>query len=215
MTAVEVTDLVAGYPGRTVLHEVTARFPAGMVTAVTGPNGSGKSTLLAVLAGVIAPSSGSVTRRHAHRPAFVTQRSEAPDTLPITVGETVAMGRWAHLGPWRRPSAHDRAVVDACLTRLDIAGLAARPLGALSGGQRQRVLVAQGLAQESDLLLLDEPATGFDAAARDHVAAAIREAGVTVVLATHDMRPALAADHCLLLDAGRVMSEGPPARVLR
>lgn len=127
MTAIEVTDLVAGYPGRTVLHEVTARFPAGMVTAVTGPNGSGKSTLLAVLAGVIAPSSGSVTRRHAHRPAFVTQRSEAPDTLPITVGETVAMGRWAHLGPWRRPSAHDRAVVDACLTRLDIAGLAARP----------------------------------------------------------------------------------------
>ena len=215
MTAIEVTDLVAGYPGRTVLHEVTARFPAGMVTAVTGPNGSGKSTLLAVLAGVIAPSSGSVTRRHAHRPAFVTQRSEAPDTLPITVGETVAMGRWAHLGPWRRPSAHDRAVVDACLTRLDIAGLAARPLGALSGGQRQRVLVAQGLAQESDLLLLDEPATGFDTAARDHVAAAIREAGVTVVLATHDMRAALAADHCLLLDAGRVMGAGPPARVLR
>ena len=125
------------------------------------------------------------------------------------------MGRYAVRGPFRPLRSTDHEVVDAAMERLQVADLAGRQIRELSGGQRQRVLVAQGLAQESDLLLLDEPATGFDAAARDHVAAAIREAGVTVVLATHDMRPALAADHCLLLDAGRVMSEGPPARVLR
>ncbi|WP_336210169.1 zinc ABC transporter ATP-binding protein AztA [Nonomuraea sp. LPB2021202275-12-8] len=209
-----IVELVAGYPGRTVLRQVTARIPRPGVTAVVGPNGSGKSTLLGVLAGVIPATSGTVERPS--RPAYVVQRSEAPDSLPITVRAAVAMGRWAHRGPWRRLTRHDWAVVDACLDRMDILGLAARPLGQLSGGQRQRALVAQGLAQESDLLLLDEPATGLDAEARSHIATVVRElaaGGVTVVHATHDPGAAREADHCIALEDGRLVAEGSPAEI--
>ncbi len=186
------------------------------MTAVVGPNGSGKSTLLGVLAGVIRATSGTVERPRA--PAFVMQRSDVPDALPITVRDTVAMGRWAHRGAWRRLSRRDWSIVDACLARLDIVDLAARPLGSLSGGQRQRALVAQGLAQESDLLLLDEPTTGLDAQADRQIQTALTEAkaaGVTVMLATHDLPSALRADHCLLLDDGRLVAEGPPSLILR
>jgi zinc/manganese transport system ATP-binding protein len=209
-----IENLVAGYPGRTVLRHVTARIPGGRVTALVGPNGSGKSTLLGVLAGVIPVTSGIVER--VPRPAFVVQRSEAPDTLPITARAAVAMGRWAHRGPWRRLTRHDWAVVDSCLARLDILDLATRPLGALSGGQRQRVLLAQGLAQESALLLLDEPATGLDTDSRGRIAAVLRELaadGVTVVHATHDRNAAREADHCLLLDDGRLLAEGTPEEI--
>ncbi len=216
MAGIVIGELVAGYPGRTVLRQVTAHIPGSAVTAVVGPNGSGKSTLLGVLAGVIRATSGTVERPRA--PAFVMQRSDVPDALPITVRDTVAMGRWAHRGAWRRLSRHDWSIVDACLARLDIVDLAARPLGSLSGGQRQRALVAQGLAQESDLLLLDEPTTGLDAQADHQIQTALTEAkaaGVTVMLATHDLPSALRADHCLLLDDGRLVAEGPPSLILR
>ncbi|WP_433226116.1 zinc ABC transporter ATP-binding protein AztA [Microtetraspora malaysiensis] len=216
-SAVAVRGLTARFGRRTVLHELTARFPRSRVTALVGPNGSGKSTLLGVLAGVLRPAYGSVERTSARRPGFVPQRGAVPDSLPITVRETVAMGRWAHCGPWRRLSERDRAVVDDCMARLGVLDLAARRLDALSGGQRQRVLVARGLAQEPDLLLLDEPATGLDLDARRRIAAALEEAvaaGATVVQATHDLDAATRADHCLLLDEGRLAAEGPPALVL-
>ncbi|MEV0198774.1 zinc ABC transporter ATP-binding protein AztA [Nonomuraea sp. NPDC050691] len=212
----EIRGLSAGYGRRRVLDGVSARVPGGAVTAVVGPNGSGKSTLLAVLAGVLRPASGAVLGR-VRRPAFVVQRSAVSDALPITVRDTVAMGRWAHRGPWRRLSRHDWAVVDDCMDRLGVLGLAGQRLGALSGGQRQRALLAQGLAQEPDLLLLDEPATGLDAEARRDVAAALDRAsgdGVTVVQATHDPAAARDAGHCLLLDGGHLVAEGPPALVL-
>jgi zinc/manganese transport system ATP-binding protein len=150
-------------------------------------------------------------------PAYVVQRSAAPDTLPISVRATVAMGRWASRGPWRRLTARDRAVVEDCMRRLGVQDLADRPLGRLSGGQRQRVLVAQGLAQESDLLLLDEPAAGLDAQAReyiDEVLAGAAADGVTVVAATHDPAAAARSDHCLLLRDGHLVADGPPTAIL-
>ncbi|WP_280295598.1 zinc ABC transporter ATP-binding protein AztA [Nocardia abscessus] len=215
--AVHVAEVTAGYRGHPVLHEVTAAIPGGQVTALVGPNGSGKSTLLGVLAGVITPTAGTVRREHLRRPAFVVQHSGVPATLPITVRETVAMGRWAHRGAWRRLTRQDHAVVLACLDRMAIADLADRRLGTLSGGQRQRALLAQALAQESDLLLLDEPTTGLDAAAQQEITDAIRSVGaqgVTVVHATHRHEDALRADHCLLLHDGRVTGQGDPRTVL-
>ncbi|QYN32726.1 metal ABC transporter ATP-binding protein [Pseudonocardia sp. DSM 110487] len=214
--ALVVRDLVAGH-GRPALHGINARIPRARVTAVLGPNGAGKSTLLDVLAGVLAPSSGGVERIVGRSPAYVVQRSAAPDTLPITVRATVAMGRWASRGPWRRLTARDRAVVEDCMRRLGVHDLADRSLGTLSGGQRQRALVAQGLAQESDLLLLDEPAAGLDTDARRYIdEALIEEAanGVTVVAVTHDPAAAAQADYCLLLRDGRLMAEGPPPMAL-
>ena len=214
--ALLVRDLVAGH-GDPALHGISTRIPRGRVTAVLGPNGAGKSTLLDVLAGVLAPMAGTVHRTGDRSPAYVLQRSSAPDTLPITVRAAVAMGRWAVRGPWRRLTARDHAVVDDCLHRLGVHDLADRSLGTLSGGQRQRTLLAQGLAQESDVLLLNEPAAGLDAHARDRIAEVLVQAaadGVTVVRVTHDPAVAARADHCLLLRDGRLVREGLPREVL-
>ncbi|MEV0389021.1 zinc ABC transporter ATP-binding protein AztA [Nonomuraea sp. NPDC050643] len=214
---VVISGVTAGYGRRTVLSELSARLPRAAVTAVVGPNGSGKSTLLGVLAGTVRPSRGTVGHAAPGRPGFVAQRDAVAESLPITVRETVAMGRWAARGPWRRLTADDWSVVDACMASLDVAGLAARRLGTLSGGQRQRVLVAQGLAQEPGLLLLDEPTTGLDLSARRHIEAALdreRDRGVTVVHATHDLDLAMRAEHCLILEGGRLTAAGPPASVL-
>ncbi|GHF91006.1 zinc ABC transporter ATP-binding protein AztA [Streptomyces sp. NRRL_ISP-5395] len=214
---VRLDAVAAGYPGRVVMEQFTAHVPAFTTTAVVGPNGSGKSTLLGVVAGVIRTTAGRVEHRTDRRVAYVAQRSAASDVLPMTVRDAVAMGRWERRGLWRRLSRRDRAVVEASMTRLGVDSLAHRQLGELSGGQRQRALVAQGLAQEADLLLLDEPATGLDATAQRLIAdvlAEVTKEGVTVVQATHDLEAARAAGHLLLLRDGRLLAEGDPGALL-
>jgi zinc/manganese transport system ATP-binding protein len=214
---VRFTELSAGYPGRPVLQQLDAEIPALATTALVGPNGSGKSTLLAVLAGVIQPTSGELHHHGDRPPAFVPQRGAVGDALPLTVRQTVEMGRWGERGPWRRLTRQDRATVDQAMERLGISDLATRQLGELSGGQRQRALIAQGLAQESDLLLLDEPTTGLDPEARERIGALLTELvadGVTVVHATHDLEAARSADACLLLRNGRLAGQGHPGQLL-
>jgi manganese transport system ATP-binding protein len=202
-----------------VLSHATFEIPRGAVTALIGPNGAGKSTLLHALAGLLAPRSGRLDVPDARRRggvALVLQGTQVNQHLPLTVRETVTMGRYATLGPFRRPRAADRAAVDHALEALAITDLATRPLHDLSGGQRQRAFVAQGLAQGADVLLLDEPITGLDLVSRQHileVIAAERAAGRAVVVSTHDLADAAAADHLLLL-AGRVVASGPPSEVL-
>ncbi len=193
-------------------RRATGREPC-RVTALVGANGSGKSTLLNVIAGVVKPTGGTLERTSARRPALVVQHSAVPPTLPITVRDAVAMGRWAHRGHWRRLTRADTAIVDDCMARLGIADLAHRHFAALSGGQRQRALLAQALAQESDLLLLDEPTTGLEAEARQQISHIIREIaddGVTVVQATHDHEETLRADHTLILHEGRLLAASRP-----
>jgi len=202
-----------------VLAEASFEVPAGAVTALIGPNGAGKSTLLHAIAGLLAPRSGMLEVPAAERRggvAYVLQATQVNEHLPLTVRETVTMGRYAAAGPLRRLRAHDRAAVDRSMDALGIADLAGRPLHELSGGQRQRAFVAQGLAQEADVLLLDEPITGLDLVSRQHILDAIaaeRAAGHAVLASTHDLGDAAAADHLLLL-AGRVVASGPPAAVL-
>ncbi|MET8894124.1 zinc ABC transporter ATP-binding protein AztA [Streptomyces albogriseolus] len=214
---VRFSDLDAGYPGRPVLRQLSAHIPALAMTALVGPNGSGKSTLLGVLAGVIDATSGQLQCAEGRPPAFVPQRGAVGDALPLTARQTVEMGRWGERRLWRRPTRQDRAVVDSAMERLGVADLGARQLGELSGGQRQRVLIAQGLAQQSDLLLLDEPTTGLDPEARERITALLAGLvadGTTVVQATHDLEAARSADACLLLSNGRLVGQGPPERVL-
>ncbi|MFI0240311.1 zinc ABC transporter ATP-binding protein AztA [Streptomyces sp. NPDC016845] len=214
---VHVTGLCTGYPGRPVLQQLSADIPKFAMTALVGPNGSGKSTLLGVLAGVIRPTSGTVRHEGGRPPGFVPQRAAVADALPLTVRQTVEMGRWAERGPWRRLTRRDRAMVDAALDRLGIGDLAARQLGEVSGGQRQRALIAQGLAQESDLLLLDEPTTGLDPQARELIGTLLAHLvtdGVTIVQATHDLTAARLADTCLLLHDGHLAGAGRPEDVL-
>lgn len=210
-SAVELVGVGAAYGRQAVLHDVTLEIPESCVTTLVGANGSGKSTLLGVLGGVGPTVSGEVCRHHQHRPALVVQRSAVPDALPVTVREVVTMGRWAHRGSWRRIAQADRAIVAESMETLGIAHLARRPLASLSGGQRQRALLAQGLAQRSDLLLLDEPETGLDADTRQRltdVVAALRTDGVTVVHATHD--PTTPADQLIHLDQGHVVVTREP-----
>lgn len=202
--AITAANVSLRYDRHTVFEGFDARIAHGRITALTGPNGSGKSSLLGLVAGVISPTSGTVRRNLPGRVAFVAQRSAVADTLPLTVRQTVAMGRWSDLGMLRRPTSADRAIVDHTLDLLGIRHLSRAPLGDVSGGQRQRALVAQGLAARTQLLLLDEPTTGIDDAGRDLVFAALRNArdrGVTVVLATHDTDAAAIADDTLALGA--------------
>ncbi|WP_347813317.1 zinc ABC transporter ATP-binding protein AztA [Actinomadura sp. KC345] len=217
-TAITMRQVRAGYGPTPVLHDITGHVPRSRVTALVGPNGSGKSTLLGVLAGTLAPSGGTIERSGSQRPALVLQRAAVPATLPMSVQSAVAIGRWADRGWWRRLTKHDRAVVRASMERAGITELAKAQLGELSGGQYQRTLIAQGLAQRSDLLLLDEPAAGLDRDAQDRILEIFDELtarGVTIVHATHDADAAARADHRLLLKEGRLLAQEAPDAVLR
>lgn len=212
---VRITGVEVRYRDRVALHDVELTVSAGSTVAVIGPNGSGKSTLLGAIAGLVEPSAGviAVDRR---RTALVLQSTDVDRTLPITVRETVAMARYPHRGMFGRLRAEDRAAIARAMERTGVAELARRQLHELSGGQRQRVLVAQGLAQEADLLLLDEPVTGLDVVSRAvilDVIAEERSAGHGVVLTTHSLEEASTCDVVVLL-AGRMIAAGPPSTVI-
>jgi len=218
--AVFAEGLVLGYPGKVAMTESDFLIPEGAVTAVIGPNGSGKSTVLNAIAGLIEPLAGNleVPARNggSQRIAYVLQTTKVNDALPITVQEVVAMGRYPGLGYYRRLGSEDRAAVSEAMRRTGIEDLSKRHLHELSGGQRQRVFVAQGLVQDHDLLLLDEPLTGIDlptAQAIDEVIHDERGRGCTVIMTTHDLSEAMVADFVLLL-SGRVVAAGEPPAVL-
>ena len=219
ISAVTALDLVLAHGPRVVLDAATFTVPEGAVTALIGPNGAGKSTVLSAVAGILTPRSGQLcvpARARRGGVAYVLQATHANEHLPLTVRETVTMGRYATAGPLRRLGPGDRTAVDESMERLAISDLASRPLRELSGGQRQQVFVAQGLAQEAELVLLDEPITGLDLVSRGHILDAIAEeraAGRAVMVSTHDLGDAAAADHLLLL-AGRVVASGTPTEVL-
>jgi manganese transport system ATP-binding protein len=208
--------------GNQAMGASSFQIPLGAVTAIIGPNGSGKSTLLNLLAGLIEPSAGSLQvmgkapADARGEVAYVLQSTEINDTLPISVREVVTMGRYSTRGLVGRLNGDDRKAVQAALEALGIANLARRSVHRLSGGQRQRVFVAQGLAQEHQLLLLDEPLIGLDlisTAAIERVISEERSGVRSVVLTTHDVAQALSADWAVLM-AGRVVASGPPLSTL-
>jgi manganese transport system ATP-binding protein len=218
--AVTARGLQLAYGDRVALTSSDLDIPAGAVTAVIGPNGSGKSTLLHAIAGLLEPVAGELgvlVSYPKHRgTAYVLQSTKVHEEMPITVREVVSMGRYRRLGMFGRFHATDRTVCRSAMERLDVLDLADLHLDELSGGQRQRVFVAQGLAQEGDLLLLDEPITGLDIVSRDRILEAVaaeRERGATVVMSTHDLSEAAGADHVVLL-SGRVVASGTPQEVL-
>jgi iron complex transport system ATP-binding protein len=216
------TGVELSYNGHRVVDRSDFTVPAGRLTAVIGPNGSGKSTLLNALTGLVRVTGGKVevfggppASEHG-RVAYVLQSTMVNEVMPVTVREVVAMGRYGSRGPFGRMGEADRRICESAMERLGIAHLAARRLTVLSGGQRQRVFVAQGLAQQADMLLLDEPLTGLDIASRERIVEAVSaelDRERTVVLTTHDLSEAAAADHVILM-TGRVAAEGPPAGVL-
>lgn len=205
--AITTHGLCYGYAGREVLHDVNVELRYGTVTALAGHNGSGKSTLVELLAGVRTPLRGEV-RRHG-TVALVVQRPAAPETLPLTVRDTVAMGTWG-----RRTSRSQarRDVADA-IGSVGLTGLESRSLTELSGGQRQRTLLAQALARRADIVLMDEPDAGLDSASRRRIHEllfdqAVRR-GVAVGCASHDESFIASADRVVRLEAGRIRTPVP------
>lgn len=219
--AVTARGLILGYGDTVALARSDFHFPDSAVTVLIGPNGSGKSSLLSAATGLLRPVSGSISvlgqdpEEARRRVALVPQSTKVNDALPVTVREVVAMGRYSSLGRLGRFRDEDRRAVAESLARLDLERLAGRHIRELSGGQRQRVFVAQGLVQQRDLLLLDEPTTGLDVVSYQviqDVILAEKQEGRPVVLTTHDFGEAREADHVVLL-ANRVVAEGPPEAV--
>lgn len=197
------------------LDRVSATVPLGASVAVIGPNGSGKSTLLKAIAGLLVPTSGSIDTGGS-KVAIVLQSTEVDQSLPLTVGDTVAIARYPHVGLIGRYRSVDRTAVDTAIAGLELEGLVDRQIHQLSGGQRQRTFVAQGLAQDADVLLLDEPLTGLDIVSRSLIADALDRAranGRTTILTTHSFTEAEECDLVMLL-ATRCIAFGPPSSVL-
>jgi len=217
------------YPesNRPAVDGVTVEIPAGTCTAVLGPNGSGKSTLLRLLLGTLRPSAGSVEldgravgdwgREEIARAVGVVPQGEEA-AFPMTVREMVAMGRYPHLGPWRREGDADRRAVERAMRRCDVLAFAHRPISTLSGGERQRARVARALAQEPRALALDEPTAALDISHEMAIFELLRDlgrAGTTVLLVTHNLNLAARyADRLVLLDRGRIAAAGAPEEVL-
>ncbi len=206
-TVLALRGVRVAYDGHDALRGVDLDVSRGEMLGIVGANGSGKSTLLSVAAGLLAPTSGTAVRAAGARVGLVPQSTAADARLPLTVGDLVAMGRWRERGPFLPLRRVDRTRIAAAIEAVGLGGLDRRPLGTLSGGQRQRAHLAQALAQDADLLLLDEPMSGLDAASRDAVAAAlavIAAAGVAVVAVTHDLDELGAVDAVCRLEDGRV-----------
>lgn len=219
--------LCAGYSGRQVLADVDFKVQDGSVTVLLGPNGSGKSTLLKTLARTLAPDAGKVlldgtdihrqsTRAVAQRLGILPQSPSAPDGL--TVRELVGLGRFPYQSLMRQWSRHDEAAVEDAMAVADVAAFAERPVDALSGGQRQRCWIAMVLAQETELLLLDEPTTFLDLKVQvdllELLVSLAHQKGRTLLVVLHDLNLAAAyADRLVMMKAGRILRDGTPEEV--
>ncbi|MFQ3536464.1 MAG: ABC transporter ATP-binding protein [Aggregatilineales bacterium] len=216
--ALAIENLCVNRPNQNVLalENISVCVPVGTRLALVGPNGAGKSTLLKTIAGLLPIRSGhlliyglAVGACH-HRVAYLPQRSEIDWRFPINLRRFVMTGRYVHLGWLRRPDAHDWHIVDQMIERLGLSDLADRQIGQLSGGQQQRALLARALAQEADLILLDEPTSAVDAQTQTIISALIAELsqdGKTLVVATHNLeRLDSDFDNVLYLREGRQVS---------
>ncbi|MGI8439394.1 MAG: metal ABC transporter ATP-binding protein [Thermoleophilaceae bacterium] len=213
--AIVTRELSVAYGARKALSGVSISVPAGSLVGVLGPNGAGKTTLLRALLGVV---------RHEGRvevagtSAYVPQLGAVESSFPVDVLGVVLMGRYRQLGWLRRPGRDDRALALELLGRVGLAERARSPFASLSGGQRQRALVARALAQEGDVLLLDEPLTGIDAPSQTtilEVLAEQRRQGRTVCMTTHDLAQAARVCDRLVILNQRLVAEGPTAEVFR
>jgi iron complex transport system ATP-binding protein len=227
MSRLILRALTVALDGREVVHGVSAEVSSGEWLAVIGPNGAGKSTMLRAAAGLLrhggtveidgVPVSGLSPRARARRVAYAPQVPAMPPGM--TVVDYVLLGRTPYLGYLAREGRRDREVAASVLDRLDLGAVTGRQLGALSGGEQQRVVLARALAQQADVLLLDEPTTALDIGHQQQVLELLDrlrlDDGLTVISSLHDLTVAgQYADALLLLVDGRAVATGRPADVL-
>jgi iron complex transport system ATP-binding protein len=226
--SLRTVNLSLGYGDRLIVDDLTVDIPVGQVTVIIGANGCGKSTLLRGLARLLSPTRGAVlldgesvhgmpTKAVAKVLGLLPQAPIAPEG--ITVADLVGRGRYPHQGWFRQWSDEDDRAVAEALAATDTLELADRPIEEMSGGQRQRVWIAMALAQETDLLLLDEPTTYLDLSHQVEVLDLLtdlnRRRGTTVVIVMHDLNLACRyADHLIAMSDGRIARQGPPSAVI-
>ena len=219
----DVRKINARYNGRLALEDVTFHLHAGERVAVVGPNGAGKSTLFKVVAGVMQPSSGEVnvygsTPRGHVCIAYIPQRSQVDWNFPVSVADVVMMGRIAKLGPLGWPKKRDWDLVHETLKIVNLDDLAKRQISQLSGGQQQRMFIARALAQEAELMLMDEPLSGLDTPSQKGILTLLDELkrqNVTVMVATHDLEQASEYFDRIMLLNHRLIGFGPPEQILQ
>lgn len=221
----EVTRLCAGYPGKQVLHQVDLTVHSGTLTAILGPNGCGKSTLLKALCGMIPAEGGCVTlcgediltlpsRKLALKMSYLTQGPQIPD---MTAQRLVLHGRFPHLGYPRRYGKGDHAIVKAVMEQMGVWEHRDTMLEQLSGGERQKIYIAMALAQDTPVILLDEPTTYLDISHQLQLLQLARELtrqGKTVLMVLHDLPHAFQmADALILMEEGRIVAQGTPEQI--
>ncbi|MGR3599061.1 MAG: manganese/iron ABC transporter ATP-binding protein [Heliomarina sp.] len=199
MDGITVRDVTVTYRnGHTALHDASFEIPRGTITALVGVNGAGKSTLFKAIMGFVPAARGEITLlgktvKQALREnlvAYVPQSEEVDWSFPVLVEDVVMMGRYGHMGFLRRPRQADRDAVDQALRRVNMLDYRHRQIGELSGGQRKRVFLARSLAQEGQVILLDEPFTGVDVKTEDQIVALLRELrdeGRVMLVSTHNL----------------------------
>ena len=218
----DVQSITVRYDGRLALEEITFHLHAGERIAVVGPNGAGKSTLFKVVSGVLQPSAGEVnifgSRPRGHVCiAYIPQRSQVDWNFPVSVADVVMMGRSAKLGLLNWPHKKDWEYVQHALEIVELTDLAERQIGQLSGGQQQRMFIARALAQEAELMLMDEPLSGLDTPSQEgllNLLDALRDQNVTVMVATHDLDQAARHFDRIMLLNHRIIAFDVPQNVM-
>jgi manganese/zinc/iron transport system ATP- binding protein len=216
----EVHDLTVAYHKKPVLWGIDLVVPPGKLIGIVGPNGAGKSTLIKAAMGLLPISSGWVKifgkEKNYRRVGYVPQRESVDWDFPVSVMDVVLMGRYGHLGLFKRPAKRDREIARECLDKVKMLPYANRQISNLSGGQQQRVFLARALAQESDLYFMDEPFAGVDAATESAIIELLHELksrGKTLMVVHHDLPTARNYFDMLLLLNMRVVAFGPTEEV--
>lgn len=216
---IETVDLTIAYDRHPAVHHVNGRFEAGSLTAVVGPNGGGKSTLVKTIVGLMAPASGQILRHGlaAAEIAYLPQQADLDRSFPISVFDTVLLGRWRRLGMFRGASAQDRAAVVGALATVGLTGFETRLIGTLSTGQFQRALFARLLVQDARVIVLDEPFNAVDSNTTSDLVALVtrwHQEGRTVIAVLHDIEQVRRHFPVTLVLARELIAWGPTAAVL-
>ena len=225
LPALQVIKLSAGYPGnRQALNDISFTVESGERVAIIGPNGAGKSTLFKAIVGVLPFSAGriSIYGEDCHSShsnvGYVPQQSAIDWTFPASVFDVVMMGRSRHIGWLRWPSKDDRDIVHDILEHLSLDGLATRQISELSGGQRRRVFIARALAQDTRVMVLDEPFSGVDQTSEQEIIETLdilTSHGITILLSTHHMENASLHFDKILILKGEVLAYGEAKAVMK